>query len=84
MIYYSKRLTVLPPVTGFGINPALIVHLLIPLWNILARRHFKGAHMQHQEANNVCKKTYWVPIYTWWRAGMWISVLQCLQLSTCT
>ena len=49
---------------GFNINPALIVHLLNSLGSILARRHFKGAHMPHQETNNI----YILPgthLYTW-------------------
>ena len=47
---YSKRFTVYyyPPVTGFNINPAFIVHHLNSLGSILARRHFRGAHMPHQ------------------------------------
>ena len=33
------------PVTGFNINPALIVHHLNSLGSILARCHFRGTHI---------------------------------------
>ena len=54
----------LPLVTGFNINPALIVHLLNSLGSILARRHFRSAHMPHQATDNVCilPDTH---LYTW-------------------
>ena len=35
---------IITPVTGYNINPALIVHLLNSLGSILARHHFRGAH----------------------------------------
>ena len=60
MRYYSKLFTVYyypppppPPITGFNINPALIVHILNSLRSILARHHFRGAHLPHQATNNV-------------------------------
>ena len=44
---------IISPVTGFDINPALIVHLLNSLGSILARCQFRGAHMPNQVTNNV-------------------------------
>ena len=44
---------IITPVTGFNINPALIVHLLNSLGSILARCYFRGAHMPHHATNNV-------------------------------
>ena len=71
MRYYSKRFT---PVTGFNINPALIVHLLNSLGSILARCYFRGAHMPHHATNNVriLPGTHYTP---GWRAAMWIKCL---------
>ena len=43
----------LPPVIGFNINPALIVYLLNSLGSILARRHFRGAHMPNQATSYI-------------------------------
>ena len=77
---YSKHLysVLLPPVIGFTINPALIVHLLNSLaclGSILARRHFRGAHMPHQ-VRRTALAFYRVPIYTpGWKAAMWIMCL---------
>ena len=48
---YSVLITT--PVTGFNINPALIVHLLYSLGSILAMRYFRGAHMPYHATNNV-------------------------------
>ena len=45
---------IVTPVTGFNINPALIVHLLNSLGSILARCHFRGGNMPHQATNNIC------------------------------
>ena len=49
----------LPRVTGFNINPALMVHLLNSLGSILARRHFGGAHMPNQVTNYLCNVYNW-------------------------
>ena len=55
---------IITPVTGFNINPALIVHLLSSLGSILARRHFRGAHMPYQATNNV-RILPGTHLYTW-------------------
>ena len=66
MRYYSKRLKrcIITPVTGFNINPALIVHLLNSLGSILARCYFRGAHMPHHATNNV-RILPGTHLYTW-------------------
>ena len=65
----------LPLVTGFNINPALIVHLLNSLGCILARRHSRGAHMPHQATNNV-RVLPGTGLYApGWKAAMWIKCL---------
>ena len=62
---------IITSVTGFNVNPALIVYLLNSLGSILARRHFRGAHMPYQV--QITFASYRVPIYTpGWRAAMWI------------
>ena len=43
----------LPPVTGFDTNPALIVHLLNSLGSILAKRLFRGTHIPNKATNIV-------------------------------
>ena len=55
---------IITPVTGFNINPALIVHLLNSLGSILARCYFRSAHMPHHATNNVriLPSTH---LYTW-------------------
>ena len=52
------------PVTGFNINPALIVHLLNSLGSILARCYFRGARMPHHATNNV-RILPGTHLYTW-------------------
>ena len=65
---------IITPVTGFNINPALIVHLLNSPGSILARCYFRGAHMPHHAT--ITFESYRVPIYTpGWRAAMWIKCL---------
>ena len=62
---------IITPVTGFNINPALIVHLLNSLGSILARCYFRGAHMHlpHHATNNV-RILPGTHFYTpGWRAG---------------
>ena len=49
---------------GHWINPALIVHLLNSLGSILARCHFRSAHVPHQATNNVCILPG-AQLYTW-------------------
>ena len=55
---------IITPVTGFNINPALIVHLLNSLGSILARCYFRGAHMPHHATNNV-RILPGTHLYTW-------------------
>ena len=55
---------IITPVTGFIINPALIVHLLNSLGSILARCYFRGAHMPHHATNNV-RILPGTHLYTW-------------------
>ena len=55
---------IITPVTGFNINPALIVHLLNSLGSILARCYFRGAHMPHHATNNV-RILPSIHLYTW-------------------
>ena len=55
---------IITPVTGFNINPALIVYLFNSLGSILARRHFRGAHMPHQ-ATNYVRILLGTHLYTW-------------------
>ena len=67
MRYYSKRYSVLlnvPPVTVFNINPTRIVHLLNSLGSILARSHFRSAHIATSTTKNVriLPDTH---LYTW-------------------
>ena len=66
LIAFFKALysVLLLPITGFNINPALIVHLLNSLGSILARRHFRGAHVPHQATNNV-RILPGTHLYTW-------------------
>ena len=54
----------LPRSLDFNINPALKVHHLSSLWSILARRHFRSAHMPNQATNNfrILPVTH---LYTW-------------------
>ena len=76
MRYYTQSALqcIITPVTGFNINPALIVHLLYSVGSILARCYFRGVHMPHHATNNV--RILPVPIYTpGWRAAMWIKCL---------
>ena len=54
---------IITPVTGFNINPALIVHLLNSLGSILARCYFRGAHMPH--ATNNVRILPGTHLYTW-------------------
>ena len=54
----------LPPVTGFNIIPALIVHRFNSLGSILTRHHFRGAHMPHQPKNNI-RILLGTHLYTW-------------------
>ena len=86
MRYYSKRFIylslylsyiILPPVIGFNINPALIVHFFNSLGIILARPHFRGAHLCHIK-RQITFVSYRVPIYMYtpgWRAAMWLKCL---------
>ena len=55
---------IITPVTGFNINPALIVHLLNSLGSTLARCYFRGAHMPHHATNNV-RILPGTHLYTW-------------------
>ena len=55
---------IITPVTGFNINPALIVNLLKSLGSILARCYFRGAHMPHHATNNV-RILPGTHLYTW-------------------
>ena len=65
---HSALQSLLPPVIGFNINPALIVHLLNSLGSILA----STCHIKRQ----ITFAFYRVPIYTpGWRAAMWIKCL---------
>ena len=59
---------IITPVTGFNINPALIVHLLNSLGSILARCYFRGAHMPHHATNNV-RILPGTHLYTWVESG---------------
>ena len=55
---------IITPVTGFNIDPALIVHLLNSLGSILVRCYFRGAHMPHHATNNV-RILPGTHLYTW-------------------
>ena len=55
---------IITQVTGFNINPALIVHLLNSLGSILARCYIRGAHMPHHATNNV-RILPGTHLYTW-------------------
>ena len=66
--------SVLPPVTEFYINPALIVHLLNSLRSILPGAT-SGVHTC-QIKRQITFASYRVAIYTpGWRAAMWIRCL---------
>ena len=67
LVWYTTQSAlqcIITPVTGFNINPALIVHILYSLGSILARCHFRGAHMPHHATNNV-RILPGTHLYTW-------------------
>ena len=65
---------IITPVTGFNINPALIVHLLNS-WGAFWLGATSGVHTCHI-MQHITFASYRVPIYTpGWRAAMWIKCL---------
>ena len=72
---------IITPVTGFIINPALIMHLLNSLGSILARRHFRGAHMPHQATNNV-RILLGTHLYTWVKSSN-VDKVSCWRTKMC-
>ena len=67
LVWYTTQSAlqcIITPVTGFNINPALIVHFLNSLGSILARCYFRGAHMPHHATNNI-RILLGTHLYTW-------------------